>query len=309
VKTNSKEYDVAGLPGCLGSQDATHIGMLRCQFRLRQYHNSFKLPMPTRTYNMTVNHRRRILSSTSGHPGRWNDKTLVQYDTLSTDLRDGRKYSDVEFELLQRDPLTDEIKAVRYTGAWLIVDNGYLSWPTLIPPITNPTTWQEFRFSKWIESIRKDVECTFGILKCRFAVLKRGISLHGIEATDKIWLTCCALHNFLLDEDGLDESWDGIDPATTPGRLHGRENDYSGMGQGNDGNDDTTAGIAGTDGDSDGDSLAESIGHDSSAPIKVWKLSRAHFRNRLVEHFDIKWSRDEIVWPSRTGLGLRPNID
>ena len=174
--------------------------------------------MPTRTYNSTVNHRRRILSSTCGHPGRWNDKTLVLYDNLSTDLRDGRKYSDIVFELLQADPVDGTIRKVRYVGVWLVVDNGYLSWSTLIPPITSPSTWQEFRFSKWIESMRKDVECTFGILKSRFAVLKRGITLHGIELTNKIWLTCCVLHNFLLDEDGLDDNWDGID------QMNGFEN-------------------------------------------------------------------------------------
>ena len=56
--------------------------------------------------------------------------------------------------------------------------------------------------------MRKDVECTFGIMKGRFRILKTGIPLHGIEATDKIWHTCCALHNFLLEEDGLDVDWD-----------------------------------------------------------------------------------------------------
>ncbi len=28
--------------------------------------------------------------------------------------------------------------------------------------------------------------------------MRTGIPLHGIEATDKIWKTCCALHNFLF---------------------------------------------------------------------------------------------------------------
>jgi hypothetical protein len=76
IAESSSEFIIAGLPGCIGSSDATHVGMLRCQYRLRQHHNSFKLPMPTRTYNITTNHRRRILTSTRGHPGRWNDKTL-----------------------------------------------------------------------------------------------------------------------------------------------------------------------------------------------------------------------------------------
>jgi hypothetical protein len=38
-------------------------------------------------------------------------------------------------------------------------------------------------------------------------MLKTGVRIHGIEATDKIWLTCCALHTVLLDEDGLDNEW------------------------------------------------------------------------------------------------------
>ncbi|CAJ1928020.1 unnamed protein product [Cylindrotheca closterium] len=55
--------------------------------------------------------------------------------------------------------------------------------------------------------MRKDVEYTFGVMKGRFRILKTGIPLHGIEVCDRIWLTCCALHNFLLEEDGLDTGW------------------------------------------------------------------------------------------------------
>lgn len=56
--------------------------------------------------------------------------------------------------------------------------------------------------------MRKDVECTFGILKGRFRILKTGIPLHGVEVCDHVWKTCCALHSFLLDEDLLDKGWD-----------------------------------------------------------------------------------------------------
>jgi hypothetical protein len=55
--------------------------------------------------------------------------------------------------------------------------------------------------------MRKDVECTFGIMKGRFRILKSGIRLKGQEAGDKIFLTCCALHNWLLHVDGLDKHW------------------------------------------------------------------------------------------------------
>jgi len=96
----------------------------------------------------------------------------------------------------------------KYKVGWVIVDNGYLPWPTMIPPFNAYVSWPEFCFSKWIESMRKDVKCTFGILKGRFRVLKTGISLHGIDVCDNVWYTCCALHNFLLEEDNLSERWD-----------------------------------------------------------------------------------------------------
>ena len=53
IVESSYEYSIAGFPGCIGSQVATHVGMLRCQYRLKQYHDSFKLSMPSRTYNIT----------------------------------------------------------------------------------------------------------------------------------------------------------------------------------------------------------------------------------------------------------------
>ncbi len=100
---------------------------------------------------------------------------------------------------------TSKIVTARYQGAWLMVDNGYLCWPTTVPPMKDAITDDDIWFSKWLESMRKDVECAFGILKGRFRILKTGVRVHGVEATDKIWLTCCALHNFVLEADGLNE--------------------------------------------------------------------------------------------------------
>ena len=40
-------------------------------------------------------------------------------------------------------------------------------------------------------------------------MLRTGIRLEGLAAADNAWLTCCGLHNFLLEEDGLVEEWQG----------------------------------------------------------------------------------------------------
>ena len=41
----------------------------------------------------------------------------------------------------------------------------YLKWSTTIAPSKYFKTTNELKFSKWLESLQKDVECTFGIMK------------------------------------------------------------------------------------------------------------------------------------------------
>ena len=90
LKECELEYQKAGFPGCIGSTDATHINMGKSNFGICQKHLGFKSKGTTaRTFNSTVNHRRRIIHSKTGHPGKWNDKTLVKFDGLMDQLRRG----------------------------------------------------------------------------------------------------------------------------------------------------------------------------------------------------------------------------
>ena len=49
----------------------------------------------------------------------------------------------------------------------------------------------------------------FGILKGRWRILKSGVRISGVDLVDYIWFTCCVLHNWFLDIDGLSEKWVG----------------------------------------------------------------------------------------------------
>jgi len=73
-------------------------------------------------------------------------------------------------------------------------------------------------WSEWVESIRKDVECFFGVLKARFQFLRNPIE-YNIFTIDDVFKTCCILHNMLLAYDGLDghdmmreDFWNALDP-------------------------------------------------------------------------------------------------
>ena len=317
------EMRLAGFVGCVASTDASHVKIDMCPHNLHQVNKGFKLPFTARTYNLTASHRREVLSSTTGHPARWNDQTLIRFDKFATDLKEGKILQDVEFILLERD-LSGNIIEVKYKGAWVMVDNGYLKWPTTIPPFKHSNKLSEIRWSKWVESMRKDVECTFGILKGRWRILKSGIRLHGIEAADKIWLTCCALHNLLLDNDGLNGEWtEGVSLSSdwegsngelseesiqrhVPASLRRlldpnselRRNgfDSSESGYGNDRMDT----IDDNEGDDDDEEVTGNhMNLDQDGTRHVCSLSRDYFRERLVEHFDILFERHQIIWPQR----------
>lgn len=53
-------------------------------------------------------------------------------------------------------------------GAWLLVDGGYHKWRCLQCPLKHSALAQEKLWSEWAETVRKDVECVFGVLKGRF---------------------------------------------------------------------------------------------------------------------------------------------
>ena len=54
-----------------------------------------------------------------------------------------------------------------------------------------------------IESVRKDIEGVFGILKKRFAFLKVFNRMHSQKQVDCAFVTCCIIHNILLRDDGF----------------------------------------------------------------------------------------------------------
>lgn len=128
IESCMREYNEAGMPGCIGSADATHIALWMCSANFKQLHTGFKDSHPTRAFNITVNHRRRILYTTKGHPGRWNDKTLILYDDFLRGIYEGRLYSDVEFDLSSS--INGERHTRKYKGVWIMVDNGYLRCPS-----------------------------------------------------------------------------------------------------------------------------------------------------------------------------------
>lgn len=60
-------------------------------------------------------------------------------------------------------------------------------------PSKYPENNEGTAFSSTLESVRKGVECFFGILKGRFIILKLRLGYHSKEDIDNIFFACCIL--------------------------------------------------------------------------------------------------------------------
>ena len=246
-----------------------------------------------------------------------------------SELQNGAFNSEMSFKLRKHTPAVMDGQPTASTettikGAYVIVDNGYLNWPTTVPPIKESCNRSEIRFSRWLESLRKDVECTFGILKGRWRVLKSGIRVHNTEAVDNIWLTCCALHNLLLEVDGLSVGWQNGVPShwelgsgqfdhddvpeairrlLSPDSI--RTYDQSSFGRNKSSSQTRTAAAtiyedAVHRGLLQG-SAGETVTPVANVPVAVNDLQLPQFRAMLIENFYVLFHEQKVVWPKRLG--------
>jgi len=158
--------------------------------------------------------------------------------------------------------------------------------------LQRPQNPEQKRWSEWVESMRKDVECFFGILKGRWRILKVGMRFRGnaagLETVDNVWKTCCALHNWLLDSDGYDPAWRGarehipdfiLDRMPNQGRDWKSRMEYDSSHKCRE------------------PWISKNQANSSSTPVQ--RTGAFHsFRHRLVAHFDYKFARHLVGWPA-----------
>ena len=123
-------------------------------------------------------------------------------------------------------------------------------------------------------------------------------------------MTCCALHNLLLEEDGLSVDWSGdiglfdyhVDSDKLPFVMRRLQNpslrrnyDCSSMGPGD-------IDIAGPDneGEVEGTAVLNTSVQDD---VRIDEVNDVHlltsdiFRGKLIKHFDIQFKQNKIRWP------------
>jgi Plant transposon protein len=194
------EYADMGLPGCVGSVDCVHIGWDMCPTQQQNMYKG-KEGYPSVAYEVICTSRKFIQSVSVGHPGSRNDKHIVRTDEAVMSLLYGNGW----LQSQSWDCIVDSTgKRKAFFGVYLISDGGYHRWPCFIYPIKSGAPGSPaMKCAAMIESVRKDIEGVFGILKKRFAFLKVFNRMHTQKQIDCAFVTCCIIHNILLKEDGF----------------------------------------------------------------------------------------------------------
>jgi hypothetical protein len=190
-----RRYEEVGLPGAAGSLDVVHVKRAICP--AGDYNRSKgKESYPSLAFECITDFDRRIIGIFGPQFGSNNDKHIVKIDSNVRILSNGW-LSRVEWNYYAHD---EQIRSS--TGVYVICDNGYISWPTTICPFMGDRLngRLEDYFSSNLESVRKDVECVFGILKGRWASLDKGFKYREVKTCGEIFITCAVLHNMMLGE-------------------------------------------------------------------------------------------------------------
>jgi hypothetical protein len=193
-----KRYEEVGLPGAVGSVDVVQVRWANCpsgDFNRSKGKESY----PLLAFQCITDIDRKILGVFGPQFGCQNDKHIVKLNPNVHKIAKGW-FSEIEWKYYAEDGQVGVS-----TGVYLICDNGYICWPSTTCPYmrseSNGTRLEDL-FSTNLESLRKDVECVFGILKSRWGCLDRGFKYRQIKVCGDIFRTCAVLYNMMLSEIG-----------------------------------------------------------------------------------------------------------
>lgn len=95
-----------------------------------------------------------------------------------------------------------QLQSVTRTQPYYFVDGIYPPWHILIAAHSSPSNPRERCFAEVQESVRKEIECAFGMLRKRFGILNRPCRLWKPNEMEDVMLCCLILHNMRIFHKG-----------------------------------------------------------------------------------------------------------
>ena len=140
-------------------------------------------------------------------------ETVASFDLWIWHAFFGLPRSNNDINVLERSPIFSELEKGRvpavnylingheYTMEYYLADGIYLKWSTFVKTILSPRGHKKKLFTKVQEANRKDVECAFGVLQARFAIVCGPARFFYSETLQDIMKACVILHNMIIEDE------------------------------------------------------------------------------------------------------------
>nr|GEV33222.1 hypothetical protein [Tanacetum cinerariifolium] len=181
-----------GLPGMLGSLDCTDWSWFGCPIAHKaQYCRLDHGPDPFILLEAVASQDLLIWHTFFGVSGENNDINVIQRSPLLNNLKLGKAR---EIPFVAND--------VTYPWEYYLCDGIYPEWVPFVKPVTNLADDDHKRllYKAMHEAARKKVECTFGVLNKKLAILATPARAYIKEKLANIMYTCIILHNMIIND-------------------------------------------------------------------------------------------------------------
>ncbi|XP_058840293.1 uncharacterized protein LOC131695787 [Topomyia yanbarensis] len=176
-----------GFPGMIASIDCMHWVWKNCPVALKGQYQG-KERKATVVLEACASQDGRIWHCFFGTPGSCNDLNILDRSPLLNNV-------------LQHNFLGGAwtMQGRSYDRGYLLADGIYPDWTIFVKTISQPQTAKEKLFAKEQESLRKDVERSFGILQACWQILVKPCKLWDQHSMMQVIKTCIILHNMRIE--------------------------------------------------------------------------------------------------------------
>ncbi|XP_057523881.1 uncharacterized protein LOC130803698 [Amaranthus tricolor] len=178
-----------GFPGMIGSVDCMHWEWKNCPAAWKGQYQG-RAGVATLILEAVANHDLWIWHAFFWMPGSYNDLNVLYRSPLLVNLFEGRA-----------PPVNFTVNGNQYGMAYYLTDGIYPKWATFIQSITEPQTAKTRLFAQHQEAARKDVERAFGVLKARFAIIRKPSLAWDEERLSDIITSCIIMHNMIVEDE------------------------------------------------------------------------------------------------------------
>lgn len=181
------------VPGMFGSLDCMHTWWKNCPMAWQGAYKG-KEKKPTIVLEAACDYNLWFWHASYGHAGTNNDISIFNLSPLLENMLNG------VFHELESDITPFTINGEIFSRMFLLVDGIYPQYARFVKAIEEPVLADEKKFTKWQESVRKDIERAFGVLQARWQVLARPIHTIVLDDIATTVACCMILHNMCVSD-------------------------------------------------------------------------------------------------------------